>query len=124
MVSARAAATNAAAGAQRIGNVRLVAQRMSGGMTSADLRSLIGDIRGKLQRAGGGGAGLPRASQPKPAWSRPTRCPGPRNPCQRPVEQLAVAVEGRGGGGDLAQGSGKQPIGTTPRRRRSALRSP
>lgn len=31
MASARAAATNAAAGAQRIGNVRLVAQRMSGG---------------------------------------------------------------------------------------------
>ena len=36
------------AGAERIGNVRVVAQRMSGGMTAADLRSLVGDIRGKL----------------------------------------------------------------------------
>ncbi len=39
---------NAAAGAEHIGNVRVVAQRMSGGMTAADLRSLVGDIRGKL----------------------------------------------------------------------------
>jgi alanyl-tRNA synthetase len=48
LAGARAAATNAAAGAERIGNVRVVAQRMSGEMTAADLRSLVGDIRGKL----------------------------------------------------------------------------
>ncbi len=48
LASARAAATNAAAGAERIGKVRVVAQRMSSGMTAADLRSLVGDIRGKL----------------------------------------------------------------------------
>lgn len=34
LAGARAAATNAAAGAERIGNVRVVAQRMSGGMTA------------------------------------------------------------------------------------------
>ncbi|MGH3576841.1 MAG: alanine--tRNA ligase, partial [Mycobacterium sp.] len=48
LASARAAAVNAAAGAQRIGNVRVVAQRMSAGMTAADLRTLVADIRGKL----------------------------------------------------------------------------
>ena len=31
-----------------IGKVRVVAQRMAGGMSAADLRSLVGDIRGKL----------------------------------------------------------------------------
>src|SRR5271163_1879097 len=48
LANAGAAAANAAAGAERIGNVRVVAQRMSAGMTAADLRSLVGDIRGKL----------------------------------------------------------------------------
>ena len=41
LADARAAAADAAAGAQRIGNVRLVAQRMSAGMTAGDLRSLV-----------------------------------------------------------------------------------
>ena len=48
LASARAAAANAAVEAQHIGSVRVVAQRMSAGMTAADLRSLVGDIRGKL----------------------------------------------------------------------------
>ncbi|MGC2569651.1 MAG: alanine--tRNA ligase, partial [Mycobacterium sp.] len=48
LADARAAAADAAAGAQRIGNVRLVAQRMSAGMTAGDLRSLVGDLRGQL----------------------------------------------------------------------------
>lgn len=48
LAGAKAAATDAAAGAERIGNVRVVAQRMTGGMTAGDLRSLVGDIRGKL----------------------------------------------------------------------------
>ena len=39
---------NAAAGAEQIGNVRLVTQRMSGGIDGGDLRSLVGDIRGKF----------------------------------------------------------------------------
>ena len=48
LANARAAAANAAAGAEQIGKVRLVAQRMAGGMSANDLRSLVGDIRGKL----------------------------------------------------------------------------
>ncbi|MGB6202487.1 alanine--tRNA ligase, partial [Mycolicibacter algericus] len=48
LAGARAAALNAASGAERVGNVRLVAQRMSGGIGGGDLRSMAGDIRGKL----------------------------------------------------------------------------
>jgi alanyl-tRNA synthetase len=48
LANARAAAGNAAAGAETVGRVRLVAQRMAGGVSAADLRSLVGDVRGKL----------------------------------------------------------------------------
>src|SRR4029077_12297876 len=48
LANARAAAVNAAAGAETVGKVRVVAQRMAGGISAADLRSLVGDIRGKL----------------------------------------------------------------------------
>jgi alanyl-tRNA synthetase len=48
LANARAAAADAAAGAEQIGKVRVVAQRMAGGMSAADLRTLVGDIRGKL----------------------------------------------------------------------------
>jgi alanyl-tRNA synthetase len=114
LASARAAATNAAAGAERIGNVRVVAQRMSSGMTAADLRSLVGDIRGKL---GSDAAVVALISE----------CEGPTVPyavaanaaaqalgirANDLVKQLAGAVDGRGGGkADLAQGSGKDPTG-------------
>ena len=83
LANARAAAVNAAAGAEQIGKVRVVAQRMAGGMSAADLRTLVGDIRGKFgsdpavvaliaegderQRAIRGGG------QPGRAGSRPVR---------------------------------------------------
>ena len=114
LASARAAATNAAAGAERIGNVRVVAQRMSGGMTAADLRSLVGDIRGKLGSdpavvaliAEGEGETVPYAVAANPA----AQDLGIR--ANDLVKQLAMAVDGRGGGkADLAQGSGKNPTG-------------
>ncbi|OBA58871.1 alanine--tRNA ligase [Mycobacterium sp. 1100029.7] len=118
LAGARAAATNAAAGAERIGNVRVVAQRMSSGMTAADLRSLVGDIRGTL------------GSDPA-VVALITVLPGSDGPPTVPyavaansaaqdlglrandlVKQLATAVDGRGGGKpDLAQGSGKNPTG-------------
>src|SRR6202011_5778961 len=41
LANARAAAANAAAGAEQIGKVRVVAQRMAGGMSAADLRTLV-----------------------------------------------------------------------------------
>jgi alanyl-tRNA synthetase len=114
LASARAAAVNAAAGAQRIGNVRLVAQRMSAGMSGADLRSLIGDIRGKLGSdpavvaliAEGEGGSVPYAIAANPA----AQDLGLR--ANDLVKQLAGAVDGRGGGkADLAQGSGKDSSG-------------
>ncbi len=114
LATARSAAVNAAAGAQRIGNVRLVAQRMSSGMTAADLRSLVGDIRGKLGSdpavvaliAEGEGGSVPYAIAANPA----AQDLGIR--ANDLVKQLAGAVDGRGGGkADLAQGSGKDPSG-------------
>lgn len=114
LAGARAAATNAAAGAERIGNVRVVAQRMSGGMTAADLRSLVGDIRGKLGSdpavvaliAEGEGGSVPYAVAANPAaQERGLRA-------DDLVKQLAATLDGRGGGkADLAQGSGKDPGG-------------
>ena len=114
LASARAAAVNAAAGAERIGSVRLVAQRMAGGMSAADLRSLVGDIRGKLGNdpavvaliAGGDGDTVPYAVAANPA----AQDLGLR--ANDLVKQLAVAVQGRGGGkADLAQGSGRNASG-------------
>ena len=118
LASARAAAVNAAAGAERIGNVRLVAQRMAGGMTAADLRSLVGDIRGKLGSdpavvalIAGGGPGLEGDSVPYAvAANSAAQDLGIR--ANDLVKQLSVAIDGRGGGkADLAQGSGKNPFG-------------
>jgi alanyl-tRNA synthetase len=114
LATARAAAVNAAAGAQRIGNVRVVAQRMSAGVTAADLRSLVGDIRGKLGGeptvialiAEGECGTVPYVVAANPA----AQDLGIR--ANDLVKQLAGAVEGRGGGkADLAQGSGKDPSG-------------
>ncbi|MEY8016849.1 alanine--tRNA ligase [Mycobacterium servetii] len=114
LAGTRAAAANAAAGAERIGNVRLVAQRMSSGTTAGDLRSLVGDIRGKLGSdpavvaliAEGDGGTVPYAVAANPA----AQDLGVR--ANELVKHLAVAVDGRGGGKpDLAQGSGKNPTG-------------
>jgi alanyl-tRNA synthetase len=114
LATARSAAVNAAAGAQRIGNVRLVAQRMSAGMSAADLRSLVGDIRGKLGSdpavvaliAEGEGGSVPYAIAANPA----AQDLGLR--ANELVKQLAGSVDGRGGGkADLAQGSGKDSSG-------------
>jgi alanyl-tRNA synthetase len=114
LASARAAAVNAAAGAERVGNVRLVAQRMSAGMTAADLRSLVGDIRGKLGSdpavvaliAEGEEGSVPYAI----AANAAAQDLGIR--ANDLIKQLAGAVDGRGGGKpDLAQGSGKDSSG-------------
>jgi alanyl-tRNA synthetase len=114
LASARAAAANAASGAERIGKVRVVAQRMSGGMTAADLRSLVGDIRGKIGAdpavivliAEGEDNAVPYVVATNPAAQEA----GLR--ANELVKQVSSAVNGRGGGkADLAQGSGKDPTG-------------
>ena len=110
----RAAAANAAAGAERIGNVHVVAQRMASGTTAADLRSLVGDIRGKLGAdpvvvaliADGDGSTVPYAVAANPAAQDLGISANDL------IKPLAAAVDGRGGGkADLAQGSGKNPTG-------------
>lgn len=115
--NAGTAAVNAAAGAERIGDVRVVAQRMSGAMTAADLRSLVGDIRGKL---GSAPAVVALISTSAEGESPTVPYAVAANPAAQElglrandlVKQLAVAVDGRGGGkADLAQGSGKNPTG-------------
>ena len=114
MANARAAAGNAAAGAEQIGEVRVVAQRMAGGMSGGDLRSLVGDIRGKLGSgpavvaliAEGDNDAVPYVVAVNPA----AQDLGLR--ADDLVKQLGAAVNGRGGGkADLAQGSGKGAAG-------------
>jgi alanyl-tRNA synthetase len=114
LANARAAAANAAAGAEQIGKVRVVAQRMAGGMSAADLRTLVGDIRGKLGSdpavvaliAEGDDDSVPFVV----AVNLAAQDLGLR--ANELVKQLGAAVNGRGGGkADLAQGSGKGAAG-------------
>jgi alanyl-tRNA synthetase len=114
LANARAAAANAAAGAELVGKVRLVAQRMAGGMSPGDLRTLVGDIRGKLGSdpavvaliAEGENDAVPFVVAVNPA----AQDLGFR--ANDLVKQLGAAVNGRGGGkADLAQGSGKGTAG-------------
>jgi alanyl-tRNA synthetase len=114
LANARAAAANAAAGAEQIGKVRVMAQRMAGGMSAADLRTLVGDIRGKLGSdpavvaliAEGENDSVPFVVAVNPA----AQDLGLR--ANELVKQLGAAVNGRGGGkADLAQGSGKGAAG-------------
>jgi alanyl-tRNA synthetase len=114
LASARAAAANAAAGAARVGSVRLVMQRMSGEMSGGDLRSLVGDIRGKLGSepavialiAEGADGAVPYVVAANEGAQQLGLRAGDL------VKQLSEAVDGRGGGkADLAQGSGKKASG-------------
>ncbi|HZA12450.1 alanine--tRNA ligase [Mycobacterium sp.] len=112
--AARAAAANAVAGAEQIGRVRFVAQRMSGETTGAQLRSLAGDIRGRLGSepavvaliAEGENDTVPFVV----AANAAAQDLGLR--ANELIKQLGAAVDGRGGGkADLAQGSGTNPDG-------------
>ncbi|MDG4669015.1 alanine--tRNA ligase [Mycobacterium sp. 236(2023)] len=114
LASARSAAVNAAAGAEEIGKVRLVAQRMAGGISAGDLRSLVGDIRGKLGSDPGVVALIAEGDDDSVPFVVAV------NPAAQDlgisandlVKVLGAAVNGRGGGkADLAQGSGKGAAG-------------
>ena len=114
LANARAAAANAAAGAEQIGKVRVVTQRMAGGMSAADLRTLVGDIRGKLGSdpavvaliAEGDDDTVPYVVAVNPAAQDLGLS------ANELVKQLGASVDGRGGGkADLAQGSGKGAAG-------------
>ncbi|MHA3022220.1 alanine--tRNA ligase [Mycobacterium sp. BMJ-28] len=114
LANARAAAANAAAGAETVGKVRLVAQRMAGGISAGDLRSLVGDIRGKLGAEPGVVALIAEGEDDSVPFVVAV------NPAAQDlglsandlVKQLSAPVNGRGGGkADLAQGSGKGAAG-------------
>lgn len=114
LAGARAAAANAAAGAEEIGKVRVVAQRMAGGMSAGDLRSLVGDIRGKLGSGPGVVALIAEGDNDSVPYvvavNQAAQDAGLR--ADDLVKQLSAAVDGRGGGkADLAQGSGKGAAG-------------
>jgi alanyl-tRNA synthetase len=87
---------------------------MAGGMSAADLRTLVGDIRGKLGSdpavvaliAEGENDSVPFVVAVNPA----AQDLGLR--ANELVKPLGAAVDGRGGGkADLAQGSGKGAAG-------------
>ncbi|MCV7065224.1 alanine--tRNA ligase [Mycolicibacterium farcinogenes] len=114
LANARAAAANAAAGAETIGKVRVVAQRMAAGMSGGDLRTLVGDIKGKLGSdpavialiAEGENDSVPFVVAVNPA----AQDLGLR--ANDLVKQFGAALNGRGGGkADMAQGSGKGAAG-------------
>ncbi len=124
MANARAAAANAAAGAEEVGKVRMVAQRMAGGMSAGDLRSLVGDIRGKLgsgpgvvaliaapgERGEGKDGGDNDSVPYVVAVNEAAQDLGLR--ADDLVKQVGAKLNGRGGGkADLAQGSGRGAAG-------------
>ncbi len=118
LATARAAAGNAAAGAEQVGKVRLVAQRMSAGMTANDLRSLVGDIKGKMGSDPAVVALIAEGPETDGVATVPfvvAANPAAQDAGLRAndlIKQIATAVDGRGGGkADLAQGSGKNPAG-------------
>ncbi|MCV7422966.1 alanine--tRNA ligase [Mycobacterium yunnanensis] len=108
LAGARAAAADAAASAEQVGRVRVVAQRMTG-LSAADLRSLVGDVKGKLGSepgvvalvAEGEGDAVPFVVAVNPAAQDLGLNAGDL------VKALGGPLNGRGGGkADLAQGSG------------------
>jgi len=109
LANARAAAADAAASAELVGRVRVVAQRMAGRISAADLRSLVGDVKGKLGSepgvvalvAEGEGDTVPFIVAVNPAAQDLGLNAGDL------VKVLGGPLNGRGGGkADLAQGSG------------------
>jgi alanyl-tRNA synthetase len=112
--AARATATNAVAGAEQIGRVRVVAQRMSGETTGAELRSLAGDIRGRLGSEPAVVALIAEGEKdtvPFVVAANPAAVDSGLR-ANDLIKQLSAAVDGRGGGkADLAQGSGTNPGG-------------
>ena len=115
LANARAAAANAAAGAEVVGKVRVVAQRMAGGISASDLRSLVGDVKGKL----GSEPGVV-ALVAEPADGDAVPYVVAVNAAAQDlglsandlVKVLGAGVNGRGGGkADLAQGSGSGAAG-------------
>jgi len=111
---ARAAAAEAVAGAERVGEVKLVAQRVEAGISAGDLRGLAADVRNRVGSdpavvvllAVGDDDSVPfvvavnQAAQERGLSANDL------------VRTLGAALGGRGGGKpDMAQGSGRGAAG-------------
>jgi alanyl-tRNA synthetase len=114
LAGARAAAANAAAGAELVGRVRVVAQRMAGGISAADLRSLVGEIKGKLGAEPAVVALIAEGDDDAVPFVVAVNA-GAQDlglSANDLVKVLGAPVNGRGGGkADLAQGSGRGASG-------------
>ncbi|MEO6879488.1 MAG: alanine--tRNA ligase [Mycobacteriaceae bacterium] len=112
-VSALAAADQLAAGAERIGDVLLVATPAPDGVTGPDLRTLAGEVRGKLGQQRGVVALFSTAGE-RVSFVVATTAAARENGMRAGdlVGVFGPAVGGRGGGKpDLAQGGGDAPAG-------------
>ncbi|QCH24303.1 alanine--tRNA ligase [Mycobacteroides salmoniphilum] len=113
LASVKASIATLVGNAERIGTVTVVAHRLPDGTGAGDLRSLIGDIRGRLGGdpavvaliAAGDGSVPFVVSVNQAAQDAGLRA-------NDLVGAIGSAVDGRGGGkSDTAQGSGKDPSG-------------
>lgn len=113
LASVKASIATLVDNAERIGSVTVVAHRLPDGTGAGDLRSLVGDIRGRLGSdpavvaliAAGEGSVPFVVSVNQVAQDAGLRA-------NDLVGAIGPAVDGRGGGkADTAQGSGKDPAG-------------
>lgn len=113
LASVKASIATLVDNAERIGSVTVVAHRLPDGTGAGDLRSLVGDIRGRLGSdpavvaliAAGEGSVPFVVSGNQAAQDAGLRA-------NDLVGAIGPAVDGRGGGkADTAQGSGKDPAG-------------
>lgn len=113
LASVKASIATLVDNAERIGSVTVVAHRLPDGTGAGDLRSLVGDIRGRLGSdpavvaliAAGEGSVPFVVSVNQAAQDAGLRA-------NDLVGAIGPAVDGRGGGkADTAQGSGKDPAG-------------
>ncbi|TDZ45546.1 alanine--tRNA ligase [Mycobacteroides franklinii] len=113
LASVKASIATLVANAERIGGTTVVAHRLPDGTGAGDLRSLVGDIRGRLGSdpavvaliAAGDGSVPFVVSVNQAAQDAGLRA-------NDLVGAIGQAVDGRGGGKpDTAQGSGKNPAG-------------
>lgn len=113
LASVKASIATLVDNAERIGSVTVVAHRLPDGTGAGDLRSLVGDIRGRLGSDPAVVALIAAGEGSVPfvvAVNQAAQDAGLR--ANDLVGAIGPAVDGRGGGkADTAQGSGKDPAG-------------
>ncbi|MBB4854493.1 alanyl-tRNA synthetase [Mycobacteroides chelonae] len=113
LASVKASIATLVDNAERIGNATVVAHRLPDGTGAGDLRSLVGDIRGRLGSDPAVVALIAADDSTVPfvvSVNQTAQDAGLR--ANDLVAAIGPAVDGRGGGkADTAQGSGKDPSG-------------